>query len=482
MTNAAIYARISDDREGDALGVARQIEDARARAAALGLEVIEPPFIDNDISASTKSTKLRPAYDDMLQRARAGEFAVIVAYSNSRVTRRPRELEDLIVLYERHGVVVRTVASGDDDLSTADGRMTARIKASVDAAEAERVAERVSRKNDQRAAMGAPHGRIGYGFQRVDDHDIAMPVEAEIIREMTARVLGGGTLRALAHELNERGQMTRTGAPWTGPTLRRMLSRPSLAGHRVHRGQIVGNSDGDSIITPDEHARLMALFDGNPKPQRERGGRLPAHLLSSLAICGRGWDREAEEPFAGICGGKIRRVPTSRAGKAAYACGTCHRVRRSQEHVDELVSAVIVARMGREDAAELLIPQGNENEIREARERLAGVKARLLTAADLFAAGTIDADQLGRMTATLREEVATLESALAQSLPPAIPVDAVGAGAASWWAGATLDQRRALIAALVRVVIVPAGAGRRTFDPESVRFDWIQSYSRGPVV
>jgi len=471
---AAIYARISDDREGDALGVGRQIEDARSRAAALGLEVVEPPFVDNDISASTKSTKRRPAYEDMLQRARAGDFAVIIAYSNSRVTRRPRELEDLIVLYERHGVVVRTVASGDDDLSTADGRMTARIKASVDAAEAERVAERVSRKNDQRAASGAPHGRIGYGFRRANDHDVAEPAEAEIIQEMTARVLGGGTLRALAHELNERGQLTRTGAPWTGPTLRRMLRRPSLAGLRVHRGQIVGNSDGDSIITPDEHARLVALFDGNPKPNRERGGRLPEHLLSSLAICGRGWDPEAAEPFANICGGKIRRVPTSKAGKAAYACGTCHRVRRAQEPVDKLVTSVMLARLEREDAADLLASQGDEHTARDARERLAGVSARLLSAADLFAAGTIDADQLTRMTATLRAEKATLESQLAASLPPAIPLDAIGAGARDWWEGATLDQRRALIAALVRVVVVPAGAGRRTFDPETIRFDWIR--------
>jgi DNA invertase Pin-like site-specific DNA recombinase len=471
-TRAAIYARISDDREGEALGVARQVEDARARATVLGLDIVEPPFVDNDISASTRSTKRRPAYDDMLAGARAGDFSTIIAYSNSRMTRRPRELEDLIVLYERYGVVVRTVVSGDDDLSTADGRMTARIKASVDAAEAERVSERVTRKNDQRAASGAPHGRIGYGFQRVDDRDIAEPDEADVVREMTRRVLGGESLRALAAEMNTRGLRSRTGAAWTGPTLRRMLRRPSLAGMRVHRGQVVGRSDGESIISDDEHAQLVALFtDPARKPTRERGGRLPAHLLSSLCVCGRP-EPTADDPDA-ICGGKMRRIPRSGPNSAAYQCGVCMRVRRAQVAVDEYVTEVILRRLERDDAADLFVEHGDAGDAREAREKLAGVTARLASAADMFAAGTIDATQLARITTALRGERESLDAQLVRNLPPAIPLDAVGPGARDWWASANLDQRRALISSLARVVVLPVGAGRRTFDPTSVRIEWL---------
>lgn len=51
--------------------------------------------VDNDVSASTKSRKPRLQYAEMLTRARAGEFGAILAYSNSRLTRRPREFEDL---------------------------------------------------------------------------------------------------------------------------------------------------------------------------------------------------------------------------------------------------------------------------------------------------------------------------------------------------------------------------------------------------
>jgi site-specific DNA recombinase len=38
------------------------------------------------------------------------------------------ELEDLIKLHEETGVIFQTVVSGQDDLSTSDGRMVACIK------------------------------------------------------------------------------------------------------------------------------------------------------------------------------------------------------------------------------------------------------------------------------------------------------------------------------------------------------------------
>ena len=53
---AAVYCRISDDREGRELGVQRQEEDCRARATREGWAVGEV-FTDNDLSASTRSRR-----------------------------------------------------------------------------------------------------------------------------------------------------------------------------------------------------------------------------------------------------------------------------------------------------------------------------------------------------------------------------------------------------------------------------------------
>ena len=56
---AGIYARISSDREGEGLGVARQLEDCRRLAEARGWTVVER-YVDQDVSAYTG--KLRPEY------------------------------------------------------------------------------------------------------------------------------------------------------------------------------------------------------------------------------------------------------------------------------------------------------------------------------------------------------------------------------------------------------------------------------------
>jgi site-specific DNA recombinase len=103
MTDAAIYVRISADQEALALGVERQEQDCRAKAAELGLDVVQV-FSDNNISASRKGRKPRPGYSALIEAARAGKFTTVIAYSSSRLTRRPRELEDLIDLSEHRQV------------------------------------------------------------------------------------------------------------------------------------------------------------------------------------------------------------------------------------------------------------------------------------------------------------------------------------------------------------------------------------------
>ena len=58
-----VYARISSDREGDQLGVRRQIEDCKRLAVERGW-VVSALYVDDDISAW--SGKPRPEYERLL--------------------------------------------------------------------------------------------------------------------------------------------------------------------------------------------------------------------------------------------------------------------------------------------------------------------------------------------------------------------------------------------------------------------------------
>lgn len=482
-TKAAIYSRISSDREGEAAGVERQEADCKALADRLGYTVVHI-YRDNDTGASTRSTKPRPHYELMMDDAKAAKFEAILSYSNSRLTRRPREFEDLIDLHEKHGIQFHTVVSGSFDLSTADGRRMARFLAGEATAEAERTAERVSHANDQKAAKGRPTARPGYGYRREDGRDVVVEAEAVVIREAARRVLAGDSLRGIAADFNSRGipsprtveqarkaERERKAAPapipWQGITLRQMIRRPSLAGLRTHRGKGVGTFDPKfhpAILDEDTHARLEALLT-DPNRAQGTGGRTPVHLLSGLAVCGR-------------CGGRMKRIPgwTPRPGqkskpvKAAYACGTCHKVRRIQEPVDSFVTEVILRRLEQPDAGQLF-SRGDEGAAQQARDAIEAIDARLATAADQFAEGVLTGDQLRRITERLRTDRTAHERIVAESMPVRVPADVVGPLARETWAGLHIDNRRAIIDALAEVIIEPQGSGK-AFDPDLVRIVW----------
>ena len=329
------------------------------------------------------------------------------------------------------------------------------------------MSRRIRRQSDERAAAGTPHGRAGYGFRRVEGRDMADPAEAAVIREAARRVLDGESLRSVAADLNTRSIPSPSGkALWGAVTLRQMLRRTNLAGLRQHRGRIVGDTAGDTILDRDTHDRLMAMF-ADPTRTQDGVGRPPQHLLTGLAICG-------------LCGGRMRRLPGWKSPRAdartkrqpaAYSCRDCHKVRRKQEPVDALVEEVVLRRLESPDAASVFT-RGDEDTVRQSRANLAAIDARLAVAADQFAEGVLTGDQLRRITEKLRADRERTEAVLSASLPPVLPRNAVGPDARAVWAGLSLDARRATVDALLTVTILPSGPGQRGLNPETVRIDW----------
>lgn len=194
---AAIYLRISLDREMDGLAIERQREDCENLARFRRWEVVET-YVDQSISASDR-TKRRPAYERMVGDYEAGLIDAIVCYDLDRLTRQPRELEDWIDRAESRGLLLVT-ANGDADLSTDGGRMYARIKAAVARAEVERKGARQSRAHIQRAKQGSPPKGarpLGYATSgEVIEH------EAEAVKAIYAAFLRGDSLQGIARSLS----------------------------------------------------------------------------------------------------------------------------------------------------------------------------------------------------------------------------------------------------------------------------------------
>jgi site-specific DNA recombinase len=135
---AAIYTRISKDRDGESLGVDRQEEACRKLADLLGLDVIEPPYSDNDISAF--SGKTRPDFERLVEDITAGDVDVVLCQHTDRLY---RTLADLVRIFDAGPtLLIKTIQGGDIDLSNSTGKMLATILGSVQVQESEHHSER----------------------------------------------------------------------------------------------------------------------------------------------------------------------------------------------------------------------------------------------------------------------------------------------------------------------------------------------------
>jgi len=205
---AALYLRISKDDARTGLAVERQRDECMAIIKRHRFELVES-YRDNGVSAYDRKTK-RPEYDRMTRDYAAGKFDVIVCWDLDRFTRQPAQLEHWIELGEARGLKILSVTE-EMDLGTDNGRMYARIKASVARAEIERKSERQRAQVAQAKAMGT----FRSGKQAFSDE--------AVIKSMYRDVLDGIGVYRIAARLNEEGLTTIRGNTWSGTAVRGVI-------------------------------------------------------------------------------------------------------------------------------------------------------------------------------------------------------------------------------------------------------------------
>ncbi|WP_157681368.1 recombinase family protein [Mycobacterium sp. JS623] len=279
--NAVIYTRVSDDRN-EGRSVEDQERECRAECERQKWPV-RKVFSDNNLSAS-RYGKARPEWERLKKNLRTGD--VLVMWEASRAS---RDLEEFVRLRNQCAElsVPLSYSGRVMDLTLGDDRFVGGLDALIAERESEQIRVRTLRGKRAGAKAGRPAGRVPWGY-RVASPGVwePDPAEAPRIRECVERILAGESHNAVYKWL----QTTEGYVPPSLTVMCRSLRKPSLAGIRVHQGEVVGKGNWTPIITEQQHTRLVARMERVRKAHNGRNanpGPEPKHLLSLIARCGK---------------------------------------------------------------------------------------------------------------------------------------------------------------------------------------------------
>lgn len=461
MVRAAVYARISSDREGDGAGARRQVDDCEGLAAARGWTVVDR-YVDDDISAW--SGKHRPEYRRLVEDVRAGLIDAVVVWHLDRLHRHPRELEEFFEVVDKAGVSRLATVTGDIDLSKDDGRFHARILGAVARKESDDKSRRIRRK----AAEIALSGRVGgggtrpYGFEA--DRLTARESEAVVIRECVARFLAGEPVRAICGDLNARGVPTVTGGPWKSQVLIRVISAPRTSGQREHRGEIVGDAVWPAIVRPADTARIRAIL-ADPARRTNRTAR--RYLLLRLLRCSRCDETLVSRPASG----GVRRYICAK-GTNYTGCGKTY---IASETLEQFIVEAVLYRLDSPDLARVLAGATDDPDAERTQLELDEAQAHLDELARAYGERAIGLSEWLAARSPIEARLAAARKHLARLSRATVLDPYIGNVPAlrEAWTFLPLTRQRAIVAAVLdHAVIGPGRRGYNRFDSARVTPVW----------
>ena len=413
---------------------------------------------------------IRPKFEQILTDLRRGEANALAVPDIDRMTRDPRTLEEVIDLVEYYGILVVS-RTGNIDLTTDAGIASARSEVSQRNAESRNTSRRVTNGMRHLAQDGRVSGGRYRPFGWRKDRTHINKREAKHIRDQLDRIIAGKVSPiTIAKEWQQRGIPTVSGKSWRDQTVRDMFLNPRLCGWKTYHGEIVRDENGDpvigrweAIITPEQHAGIVAVWGKTGKPGtrlngRGRGNRTK-YLLSPFVRCGK-------------CNAKMNgHVQRHRSGKVyvRYQCppkgqGGCGGVSRDAQKVDEYIRALVIADQKRINAYAPASdkPWPKEEELRAARRRI-----KELT--NQWKKGGISGGRYFPLLEELEAEEKELERERDKYAAQRQEQRNMIADLASEWDNPTFSieqKQQAVSKSLVAIIIKPAG--RRPFHPDQI--------------
>ena len=298
-TPAALYARVSSDRQDVDLSVSAQLRALRDYADKNGY-LVAREYIDE---AESGRVAARPEFRKMIDEGSKADapFEVILVWKFSRFTRKREHAVAFKSLLRRKGVKVVSITEHADDTPT--GKLMEAIIESVDEFYSENLAQEVTRGMREAASRGFwVASAVPYGYVKVHVQDGAKkrpkleldPGRSSVVRRMFRMAESGRSVLDITKTLNGEGIASSTGKFWSKTMVHYVLSNEAYTGTLVWG---TNASDGAPPVRVENAFPAIVLkrdFDRVGELMRSKAPRkvhpwrvASSYLLSGLVKCRR---------------------------------------------------------------------------------------------------------------------------------------------------------------------------------------------------
>jgi len=236
MNTAAIYARVSSDKQKEDQTISSQLAALMEFAQTQGTPVpSEWIFQDEGYSGSTL---VRPGLESLRDLVAEGQIGTVLIYSPDRLSRKYAYQVLLMEEFSRHGTEVIFMKS--PKATPPEESLLLQFQGMIAEYERAQIIERTRRGKKHRAKSGlvnvlsgAPYG---YRYVKKTDHSSAfyevIDQEAEVVREVYRLYTGEFySIGAIVRTLNHQNIPTRKGkSVWERTTIWAMLKNPAYKG------------------------------------------------------------------------------------------------------------------------------------------------------------------------------------------------------------------------------------------------------------
>lgn len=276
--------------EEERKGVLRQREDIETLAGGAPVRWYE----DNNLSAFKRNVR-RPDFEQMVKDLKAKRICGILAYDIDRVYRQPRDLERVIDIYEtsKESLVFKTLSGQNFDLTTSDGRFSARLFVNIANKSSEDTKRRLTRANLGKAKKGKSHA-TGIVFGWLEDDPSKLDLRnAPIRKKAVEKFIAGDRVSTVMKWLAEENVVNAaTGKHFTWGGTKAMILAPRNWGIRTYNEEII--YDDQNEIVMGDWEPIFPTLDTWHLTQKLKGrdAKNPSeanvsYLLTAIARCGR---------------------------------------------------------------------------------------------------------------------------------------------------------------------------------------------------